>query len=133
LRDLSLREHIQLPGRADVDDQWDDEDNQPKIGLMVPEDLFEAAKAAKVEVSIGSCPFRRDPIYNLSCDGFVLVALGFTGKQALAFMLAHISAFNTMEAKLRQPYVALWLRPRHSHGAKTSSCSTSRPTRRPAC
>lgn len=97
-----LREHIQWPDRADADDQGDAGDHQPKIGLMVPEDLFEAAD---VEVSIGSGAVRRDPIYNLSRDGFALLAMGFTGNQALAFKLAYISAFNVMEAKLRQPYV----------------------------
>lgn len=98
-----LAEHIQWQDRADVDEQSDAEDHQPKIGLMVPDDLFEAAE---VEVSIGSGAVRRDPIYNLSRDGFALLAMGFTGKQALAFKLAYISAFNEMEAKLRQPYVA---------------------------
>ena len=98
-----LREHIQWPERADLDDQGDDEDHQPKIGLMVPDDLFEAAE---VEVSIGSGAVRRDPVYHLSRDGFALLAMGFTGKQALAFKLAYISAFNAMEASLRQPYVA---------------------------
>lgn len=98
-----LKEHIQWPDRTDVDDQWDDEEHQPKIGLMFPEDLFEAAE---VEVRLGNSATRRDPIYNLSRDGFALLAMGFTGKQALAFKLAYISAFNAMEAKLRQPYVA---------------------------
>jgi len=98
-----LREHFQSQDRADVDDLWDDEDHRPKIGLMVLKDLFEAAD---VEVSIGSGTVRRDPIYNLSRDGFALLAMGFTGKQALTFKLAYISAFNLMEARLRQPYVA---------------------------
>jgi len=98
-----LREHIHLEDPVDVDDLGDDEDHQPKIGLMVLEDLFEAAD---VEVSIGSGAVRRDPIYNLSRDGFALLAMGFTGKQALTFKLAYISAFNVMEARLRQPYVA---------------------------
>lgn len=98
-----LRERIQWQDPADVEDLWDDEDHQPKIGLMVLKDLFEAAN---VEVSIGSGAVRRDPIYNLSRDGFALLAMGFTGKQALTFKLAYISAFNVMEARLRQPYVA---------------------------
>lgn len=97
-----LREHFQWQARAGEVAPWDAEDHQPKIGLMVPEDLFEAADA---EVSIGSGAVRRDPIYNLSRDGFALLAMGFTGKQALAFKLAYISAFNAMEARLRQPYV----------------------------
>lgn len=98
-----LREHVQWQDRADVDEQSDADDHQPKIGLMVPEDLFEAAE---VEVSIGSGAIRRDPIYNLTRDGFALLAMGFTGRQALAFKLAYISAFNAMEARLREPYVA---------------------------
>jgi len=98
-----LREHIHLEDHAVIEDQRDDEDHQPKIGLMVLKDLFEAAE---VEVSIGSGAVRRDPIYNLSRDGFALLAMGFTGKQALTFKLAYISAFNVMEDRLRQPYVA---------------------------
>lgn len=70
---------------------------------MVRKDLFDAAD---MEVSIGSGAVRRDPIYNLSRDGFALLAMGFTGKQALTFKLAYISAFNEMEGRLRQPYVA---------------------------
>ncbi|HDX0791779.1 Rha family transcriptional regulator [Stenotrophomonas maltophilia] len=98
-----LREHIQWPEQADVDEQWDDEEHQPKIGLMFPGELFEAAE---VEVRLGNGAIRRDPIYNLSRDGFALLAMGFTGRQALAFKLAYISAFNAMEARLREPYVA---------------------------
>ncbi len=98
-----LREHTHWPERADAGDQWEDQEHQPKIGLMSPEELFEAAE---VEVRLGNGAIRRDPIYNLSRDGFALLAMGFTGKQALAFKLAYISAFNAMEARLRQPYVA---------------------------
>ncbi|MEK0267834.1 Rha family transcriptional regulator [Stenotrophomonas rhizophila] len=54
---------------------------------MVPEELFEAAGG---EVSVGSDAVRRDPISNLSRDGLALLAMGFTGKQALAFKLAYI-------------------------------------------
>ncbi|MBN4944839.1 MULTISPECIES: Rha family transcriptional regulator [Stenotrophomonas] len=98
-----LREHIHWPEKADVGDQWEDQEHQPNFGLMFPEELFEAAE---VEVRLGNGAIRRDPIYNLSRDGFALLAMGFTGKQALAFKLAYISAFNAMEARLRQPYVA---------------------------
>lgn len=98
-----LGEQFQWQSRAHEDGQSDAQDHQPKIGLMVPEDFFEAAE---VEVGIGSGAVRRDPIYNLSRDGFSLLAMGFTGKQALAFKLAYISAFNALEARLRQPYVA---------------------------
>gem|GEM_PF-6015812 len=38
--------------------------------------------------------------YHLTRDGFTLLAMGFTGKKALAFKLAYIEAFNHMEAAL---------------------------------
>jgi len=43
------------------------------------------------------------PAYNLTRDGFTLIAMGFTGKRALAFKLVYIDAFNKMEAALRTP------------------------------
>lgn len=44
------------------------------------------------------------PAYNITRDGFTLLAMGFTGKKALAFKLAYIEAFNHMEEALRTPY-----------------------------
>jgi len=41
------------------------------------------------------------PAYRMTRDGFTLLAMGFTGKRALAFKLAYIEAFNRMEAQLR--------------------------------
>ena len=46
---------------------------------------------------------RKSPAYRLTRDGFTLLAMGFTGKQALQFKLAYIDAFNRMEEQLRQP------------------------------
>jgi Rha family phage regulatory protein len=43
------------------------------------------------------------PAYRLTRDGFTLLAMGFTGKKALAFKLAYIDAFNRMEAELHKP------------------------------
>lgn len=43
------------------------------------------------------------PAFRLTRDGFTLLAMGFTGKKALAFKLAYIDAFNRMEAALHQP------------------------------
>lgn len=40
------------------------------------------------------------PAYRLTRDGFTLLAMGFTGKKALAFKLAYIEAFNRMEREL---------------------------------
>lgn len=39
--------------------------------------------------------------YQLTRDGFVFVAMGFTGEKATAFKWAYIEAFNRMEAQLR--------------------------------
>lgn len=41
------------------------------------------------------------PAYHLTRDGFTLVAMGFTGKKALAWKVRYIQAFNAMEAELR--------------------------------
>ena len=41
--------------------------------------------------------------YTITRDGFTLLAMGFTGKKALAFKLAYIDAFNRMEVQLQQP------------------------------
>ena len=40
------------------------------------------------------------PAYRLTRDGFTLLAMGFTGRRALAFKTAYIDAFNRMEAQL---------------------------------
>ena len=63
-------------------------EHQPNFGPM------------SVEVEIGNGAFRRDPAYHLTKDGFTLLAMGFTGAQALKFKLAYIDAFNRMEAAL---------------------------------
>ena len=39
-------------------------------------------------------------MYNLSRDGFTLLAMGFTGKKAAAYREAYIREFNNMEAQL---------------------------------
>lgn len=44
------------------------------------------------------------PAYRITRDGFTLLAMGFTGKKALAFKLAYIDAFNKMETTLRAAY-----------------------------
>jgi len=48
----------------------------------------------------GGAPIK-SPAYHLTRDGFTLLAMGFTGKRALAFKLAYIDAFNRMEAELQ--------------------------------
>lgn len=43
------------------------------------------------------------PEYLITRDGFVLLAMGFTGKKAMQFKIAYIEAFNAMEAALQEP------------------------------
>lgn len=40
--------------------------------------------------------------FNMTRDGFALLAMGFTGKKALQFKVAYINRFNEMEAELRE-------------------------------
>ena len=54
------------------------------------------------------------PMYQLSRDGFTLVAMGFTGKKALAWKVRYIEAFNAMEHLL--------------HNKQTSSPASPIPT-----
>lgn len=42
------------------------------------------------------------PMYYMTRDGFTLLAMGFTGRQAMLFKLQYIEAFNSMEASLKQ-------------------------------
>lgn len=48
------------------------------------------------------------PAYNITRDGFTLLAMGFTGKEATHWKLAYITAFNKMESELlgraKRPY-----------------------------
>lgn len=43
------------------------------------------------------------PMYLMNRDGFTLLAMGFTGKDALEWKLKYIQAFNEMERKLNDP------------------------------
>jgi Rha family phage regulatory protein len=57
---------------------------------------------------------KQQPMYRITRDGFTLLAMGFTGKEALQWKLAYLSAFNKMEAelvKLAQPVISLTITP----------------------
>lgn len=43
------------------------------------------------------------PAVEMTRDGFTLLAMGFTGKTALAFKVRYIEEFNRMEAQLKAP------------------------------
>ena len=44
---------------------------------------------------------KRYPEYLMTRDGFTLLAMGFTGKKAMAFKIAYINRFNEMESFIR--------------------------------
>lgn len=58
------------------------------------------------EIEIGSGATRKSPAYRMTRDGFVFLAMGFTGKEAAQWKEAYITAFNKMEQELlaRTPY-----------------------------
>ncbi|HEL8054140.1 TPA: Rha family transcriptional regulator [Escherichia coli] len=45
---------------------------------------------------------RKLPMYDITKDGFVFLAMGFTGKKAARFKEAYIAEFNRMEAELHR-------------------------------
>ena len=45
---------------------------------------------------------KSEPAFDMTRDGFTLLAMGFAGAKALTFKLRYIEAFNRMEATLRQ-------------------------------
>lgn len=47
------------------------------------------------------------PEYLMNRDGFTLLAMGFTGKDALQWKLKYIAAFNEMEAQLNSKLVSI--------------------------
>lgn len=56
-----------------------------------------------VEGSVYHDQARKDVrVFDMTRDGFSLLAMGFTGQKALAFKLNYIAAFNAMEAELRR-------------------------------
>ena len=50
-----------------------------------------------------SQPGREFRSFDMTRDGFMLLAMGFTGEKALRWKLAYLNAFNAMEAELRKP------------------------------
>ena len=47
---------------------------------------------------------RSQPSFNITRDGFTLLAMGFTGNDALLWKIAYIRAFNEMEAQMRRQH-----------------------------
>ena len=54
------------------------------------------------EVGIGNRAKVKKPAYELTRDGFTVLAMGFTGKKALDWKVRYIQAFNAMESRLAE-------------------------------
>lgn len=52
--------------------------------------------------------------YLMNRDGFSLLVMGFTGKEALKWKLDYIHAFNSMESIIREKSTAAWLQTRQA-------------------
>lgn len=68
-------------------------EGEPKIGLS---SMFFKSEYLSVQNKVL-------PEYLMNRDGFTLLAMGFTGKEALEWKLKYIDAFNQMEQKLTNP------------------------------
>lgn len=54
---------------------------------------------------------RQERYFTLSKDGFIFLAMGYTGAQAAAFKEAYIARFNAMDAALHAPAVTALISP----------------------
>ena len=70
--------------------------------LEIPEEYRErnfALSFYKQPNPKGGNPIKQ-PEYLITRDGFVILAMGFTGKKAMEFKIAYINAFNAMEEQI---------------------------------
>lgn len=56
----------------------------------------------QIDTDLGMGRIRKDPAYRITRDGFTLLAMGFTGKDAMRWKVAYIAAFNKMERELTE-------------------------------
>ena len=61
-----------------------------------------AVKKMFVESTYVNGKGQEQPMYYMNRDGFTLLAMGFTGKDAMKFKLEYIEAFNKMEKTIRE-------------------------------
>ena len=71
-----------------------------KIRTVIAELPAEFNQSNFRPVEFSDAKGEKRPAYELTRDAFTLLAMGFTGKAALAFKLAYIEAFNRMEMEL---------------------------------
>ena len=66
----------------------------------LPEDYRCNFAPITIEFINGKGGTQQAPAYRLTRDGFTLLAMGFTGKEAMQWKAAYLTAFNKMEAEL---------------------------------
>lgn len=77
---------------------------QHKHVLESIQNLVAENMAAKNMFALGSYTIRgrKYKMFYMNKDGFTLLAMGFTGKQAMKFKLEYIDAFNQMEQAIKE-------------------------------
>lgn len=63
--------------------------------------------AMSTAIKVGNGAIRLSPAYRLTRDGFMILAMGYTGVKAMALKEAYIAEFNRMEAELYNHVPAL--------------------------
>ncbi len=91
---LALADHFEKPHNRVLD-------SIREISCDLPEELrLSDFRLSQYEGKTPTGGTRTYPMYLLTRDGFTLVAMGFTGKKALAWKVKYIQAFNEMERAL---------------------------------
>lgn len=100
LTDLGVFATSQLPSKQELN-------GQQQLGLEVCA-TSQLPKMFKKVCYIHPQNKREYYKYLMNRDGFTLLAMGFTGQEALIWKLKYISAFNAMEQTLLQQQSPLW-------------------------
>ena len=79
----------------------------PKLGFLKNIDLSVSDMFKKTTYKVEG-QIRSYSMYLINCDGFTLLAMGFTGQKALMFKLAYIDAFNKMHKILVERQTPEW-------------------------
>lgn len=71
--------------------------------LEIPEDFRQPNfRLTERETQMpGNGAIRKDPMYEITRDGFTFLAMGFTGKKAAEWKIKYIEAFNRMERHIK--------------------------------
>lgn len=74
--------------------------------LEIPDEFCERNFApTSIDVLQPNGGTRKEPAFNMTRDGFSLLAMGFTGNKAMEWKIKFLDAFNLMEFRLKIPQV----------------------------